>query len=493
MMLENAMAPTTDVVSQAIVGVTIVSLFVLLTREAAHRVLIVLGAVALLWLFTYLTPYHIIPFEAARHHVDLNVLLLLGGMMALVGVLRDTGAFAWAVARLMHATGGRPYVILGLMIWFTAILSSMLDNVTTVIFVTPMALSMARQIKVPSAAFLMPVVMASNVGGTATLIGDPPNIIIASGANIPFVAFLVNIAAPVFTMVFLLEWFSARYYRDSLNTAGATVTLPAIPKIDNPTLLRWTYVVLAAVFVGFFTQTLTGMPPAIPAVIGAAAAMGIQDYLYLRDHKPTAHERRHGILRVFEADIEWPTLAFFAFLFIVVGGAVETGLIKSVATGLSKVIHGGSGALGLGDQGTLLFAAILICWVSGVLSAFIDNIPYVAVSIPIVHQLTGELHGDTMVLWWALSMGACLGGNGTAVGASANVTVTGMAEKAGEPISFRQFAAFGAPLATMTVMVSSVYLAVFVLAGARPAFWSFTALLAVLGAAKLLRRPKVVA
>ncbi len=301
--------------------------------------------------------------------------------------------------------------------------------------------------------------------------------------------FVLNVTAPVLVMVFLLDWFSARYYADSLGATHAEPTVLAeVPAIDNPKLLRWAVVIMAGVFAGFFTQTLTGMPPAVPAVMGAAAVMAVQDFLYLRTHKPTAHERRHGILRIFEHDIEWPTLAFFAFLFIVVGAAVETGLIANIARGLSSVIHAGSATFGLGDAGTLLFAAILICWVSGILSAFIDNIPYVAVSIPIVHQLAGELHGDTMVLWWALSLGACLGGNGTVVGASANVTVTGMAEKAGQPISFRTFAKFGAPFAALTVLISSVYLAVFVFAGARPAYWSFLALVVVLGAVKVLRR-----
>jgi Na+/H+ antiporter NhaD/arsenite permease-like protein len=479
--------PTTDAVSQALVGVTIIALFLLLTREAAHRVLVAIGATAILWGLTYLTPYHLIPFDLAFHHIDLNVLLLLAAMMALVGVLKDTGVFGWGVARLIHLTRGRPFVVQALLIWLTAVLSAGLDNVTTVIFVTPMAIAMARQMQVPAAAFLLPVVMASNVGGTATLIGDPPNIIIASSAQIPFVAFLVNIAAPVLVMVFLTEWVSARYYRSVLAAPRGAFVPPDIPKIDNPRLLRWASVVMVGVFVGFLTQRMTGMPPAVPAVMGAAAAMAIQDYLYLRTHKPSAHERRHGILRVFEFDIEWPTLAFFAFLFIVVGAAVETGLIGRVATSLSNGIHAGSATLGLGEKGTLLFAAVLICWVSGVLSAFIDNIPFVAVSIPIVHQLGGELKGDPMTLWWALALGACLGGNGTAVGASANVTVTGMAEKAGEPIAFNAFARFGAPFAALTVLVSSLYLSVFVFGGARIAYTVFLLIAGALGAVRLLR------
>ncbi|MGQ0539834.1 MAG: SLC13 family permease [Gemmatimonadaceae bacterium] len=462
---------TTDAVSQGIVAAVILGLFVLLTLESAHRVLIAAAAVAVLWFVTYLTPFRLMPFERTWEAVDLNVLILLSAMMALVAVLKTTGIFAWGVARLMRLTGGQPFLVLLILVWFTALLSALMDNVTTVIFVTPMALAMARQLGVRPAAFLLPVVMASNVGGTATLIGDPPNIMIGSGANIPFVAFLVNVAGPVLFMVVLLEWVSARTYSGELRAAhdGAR-TLPEVPTISEPVLLRWSLAITALVFVGFFTQRLTGMPPSIPAAIGATAVLVLQDVLYLRRHRPTDAERRHGILEIFEREIEWPTIAFFVFLFVVVGAAVATGLIGRVADALTDGIRVGSAALGLDDAGTLLFAALLICWAAGVLSAFIDNIPFVAVAIPIVAKLAGDLPGDTTVLWWALSLGACLGGNATPVGASANVTVLGLAERAGAHISFGQFARFGVPLAFLTLVVSSMYLALFVYAGARAAF-----------------------
>jgi Na+/H+ antiporter NhaD/arsenite permease-like protein len=483
----SALAPTTDAVSQSIVGVTIVLIFALLTIEAAHRVLVVIVAAGALWLVTYLTPYHVLPFDAAWRAIDVNVLLLLAGMMSLVGVIKDTGVFAWGVARLMHLTGGRPYVVLTLLIWLTAVLSAAVDNVTTVIFVTPMAIAIARQSGTPTAAFLLPVVMASNVGGTATLIGDPPNIMIASGAGIHFVAFLLSVAAPVLAMVFIVDLISRRYFRSGYAASGADPhALPTVPPITNPTLLRWVIVIAAAVFAGFATQQWTGMPPAVAAVVGAGAAMAIQDILYLRTRRPTVHERRHGILRIFENDIEWPTLAFFAFLFIVIGAAVETGLIARVASGLAAAIHTGRETFGLGDPGTLLLAAVVICWASATFSAFVDNIPFVAVSIPIVNQLTGELTGDTMVLWWALSLGACLGGNATIVGASANVTVTGLAEREGEGITFRQFARFGVPLTVVTLVVSTVYLATFVFAGARPAYWTMLGLAGGLGVVRVV-------
>lgn len=172
------------------------------------------------------------------------------------------------------------------------------------------------------------------------------------------------------------------------------------------------------------------------------------------------------MLEVIEKEIEWPTLSFFAFLFIAVGAAVQTGLIDTIAGWLSLGIQRGGALMGLAPAGMLLFAALLICWTGGVLSAFIDNIPFVAVAIPIVARLSGELSGDTTVLWWALSLGACLGGNATVVGASANVTVTGLAERSGYRVSFREFSRFGAPVAVMTLVIASAWLALHVFVGA---------------------------
>jgi len=459
-------------------------LFAVLAREAAHRVLIVLAAAAWLFAITYLTPLHLIPFEQAWHHIDLNVLLLLAAMMAYVGVLKDTGVFEWAAARLTRATGGRARAAVTIFVWVTALVSAILDNVTTVIFVAPIAITVARALRMPVAALLLPVVMASNVGGAATLIGDPPNIIIGSGAGIPFAAFLTNVAAPIVVMIFVVDALAGRFYRAALAPPAGTFTAPPVPPISNIQLLRWTAAIGVLVFVGFLTQQLTGMPAAVPAMIGAAAAMAIQDYLHVRNNAPTAEERTHGILVVFERDIEWPTLAFFTFLFIVVGAAVETGLIGRVAALLSQGIHAASTTFSLGDRGTLLFAAIVICWASGLLSALVDNIPFVAVAMPVVQSLAGELHGDTMALWWALSLGACLGGNGSAVGASANVTVTGFAEREREPISFAEFMRFGVPVTAATLLAASAYLTIYVLLGARVAFWSSLALAVVAFAAQ---------
>ncbi len=379
------MSSTTDPISQSLVAAVLILLFVLLAREAAHRVLIVFGATALLWLVTYLTPFHLVSFERGWAAVDINVLLLLGSMMAVVGVLKSTGFFEWAVATIMNGSRGQPRRVQTLVGWFTAGTSALLDNVTTVIFVTPMAIGMAARLGLAPAAVLLPMVIASNVGGTATLIGDPPNIMIGSGAGLSFVDFLEALTAPVLVMLVAVQAYSARYYRAELRAASraAAVFVPETP--PQPTdklLLRWMAVICAFILVGFLTHAATGMPAAVPAVIGAATALIVQDVLYIRSVRPTAEERAHGILEVIEREVEWPVLTFFFFLFIIVGAATETGLIATIAKGIEWTIDSATRQFSLGDQGKLLFAALLICWASAVLSAFIDNIPYVAVAIP---------------------------------------------------------------------------------------------------------------
>ena len=481
---------TTDPVSQAIVGVIIVSVFALLALEKVHRVLVVIGAVTLLWTITYLTPYRLISFEGAQQALDFNVLFLLASMMALVGVLKTTGVFEWAVARMMKRADGDARAVLVTVTWFTAILSAFCDNVTTVIFVAPMALQMARALRLRPVALLLPVVMASNIGGTATLIGDPPNIMIGSGAALTFLDFLANVTMPVIVMMFVLPWFSYRFFHEDFEAVrnGGPAELMPIPAVADPLLLRWALWISGLVFVGFFTHGWTGMPTSVPATIGAGALLIVQDVLYLRTHKPTHEERQHGLLAIIEKEIEWATLSFFGFLFVAVGAAVQTGLIDTLARGLTELIQGGSAWFGLSGLGTLLFAALLIAWVSGALSSIIDNIPFVAVMIPIVHRLAGSFVGDPTVLWWALSLGACLGGNGTAVGASANVTVVGVAERAGIRITFREFARFGSVVAAITLAISSVYLATHVYFGARGSLLAWTGLVALVLVGEGIRR-----
>jgi len=485
---------TTGPVSQGIVAIVIVALFVLLAREAAHRVLIAMVCAAILWLVTYLTPWHLISFDSAVRALDMNVIMLLAGMMAVVGVLRSTGAFEWAVARLLVRARGRPRLAARLITWFTGITSAFLDNVTTVIFVTPMAVGLSRKMRLAPVALLLPMVVASNIGGTATLIGDPPNVMIGSGAHLSFLDFIVNLTAPVLVMMVVMQAYISWYYKDEYAEAAASVPDEPVEEVPlaDPALFRWMVAICAGILVGFLTHSLTETPVAVPAMIGAACALLVQDRMYVRTHHPTAHERAHGVLEVIEKDIEWPTLSFFVFLFIIVGAAVETGLIHSVARGMAWSISAVHTGLGLTDEGTLVFAAIFICVLSAILSAFIDNIPYVAVSIPIIHQLIPTLSGETSVLWWALALGACLGGNATVVGASANVTTVGLAEKDGVRIGFREYSRFAAPIATLTILISSAYLAAVVYLGddrAQAITWVLALVLIGLELALGWRRP----
>jgi Na+/H+ antiporter NhaD/arsenite permease-like protein len=383
-----------------------------------------------------------------------------------------------------------------LIIWFTGVLSAILDNVTTVIFTYPMASEMARRLRINGSAFFLPMVMAANIGGTATLIGDPPNVLIGADprTGLTFMDFIYHLAVPCTFMMFVLVWYCRRYWPGDIGHAADTdheaAARPTGAMLQNVPLLRVTCWVTALIFLGFMTHSFTHMPVAVPAVIGVAAILLAEDYYYLKEHKPTDEERRHGVLDILEKDIEWPTLAFFIFLFILVGAAVATGLIESLAQALAWIIGGVSRTLALSPRATLLVAALLILWVSGFLSAVIDNIPYTAVTIPLVASLLGRLNAgsDGQILWWALALGACLGGNGTLIGASANVTVTGLAEKDGKRIPFNEFTAFGSRVAGLTLLMSSVYLAMWLYIGSTIVNVAGAVVLAGLFAAQL-RRP----
>lgn len=470
----HALAATTDSVSRGIVAAVLVAVFALLTLEKVHRVLIVLGAVAVLWLITYLTPYHLVTFESAVHHVDMNVLLLLAGMMALVGVFKATGAFEWMVTRLLLVAGPRPRLLLTLILWATGMASALVDNVTTVIFMTPLALGAARRMAIDPRVLLLPMIMAANIGGTGTLVGDPPNIMIGSGANLSFTDFLWHLTAPALLLLVILEiWMRRRHAAElvpgiPLGATGVTDEQSTIT-IADPPLLRGLLIISAFVLVGFLTHGITGMPAAVPAIVGAGAALILQDIRYLRQHRPSEAERAHGILEILEREIEWPTLAFFTFLFIIVGAAVDTGLVGAIAKGLQGGIAAIQSGFGLSPEGTVLAASVLVLVAAGVLSGLIDNIPFVAVSIPIMHEVIPALPADGQAIWWALALGACLGGNATPVGASANVTVLGIAERGGVHLTFREFMALGVPVTAVSLVVSAIWLALYVLLGMVPA------------------------
>lgn len=494
-------ASTHDAISQALVAVILVAVFAGLAADRVHRVMVPIGAVALVWTISYFTPFRLISFETSTRAVDLNVILLLASMMALVGVLKTTNVFPWAVDRLLERSRGNPSRAAALIVWFTGVLSALLDNVTTVIFTYPMASEMARRLKINGSAFFLPMVMAANIGGTATLIGDPPNVLIGADprSGLAFIDFIYNLTVPCIFMMMALLWYARRYYEHDIGRGAdrdhEAAAAPAGARLVNVPLLRATCWITVGIFAGFMTHTITGMPLSVPAVIGIALILFAQDHYYLREHRPTPDERQHGVLAILERDIEWPTLAFFLFLFVLVGAAVATGLIDSLAHGLGWIIDSLASGLGLSTRATLLVAALIVLWVSGILSALIDNIPYTAVTIPLVASLLRSLEpgADGQILWWALALGACLGGNGTLIGASANVTVTGLAEKDGKRIPFNEFTAFGARVTAITLVISSAYLALWLYVGSVAVNVGGATILAAIALAALFRRKSAAA
>ena len=264
-------------------------------------------------------------------------------------------------------------------------------------------------------------------------------------------------------MVTALQLVSARWFRNQLTQAAdwdknLSTGSDSPVGITDPALLRAMIWIGTLVLIGFLTHGMTGMPAAVPATMGAAAALVVQDLLFLKEHRTSAEERTHGILKIIEHEIEWPTLVFFALLFVLVGAAVETGLITSVARSLGDAVEFGRREFGLSDRATILAAALLVLWTSGIFSGLIDNIPFVAVSIPVLQSLIPTLPAGGTVLWWALSLGACLGGNGTPIGASANVTTLDLAVRRGAKTSFVEFVHFGGPVTVLTLVIASLWL-----------------------------------
>ncbi len=376
----------------------------------------------------------IVPQDEAFEAIDLNVIFLLVGMMALAHVLGRTGFFALVGIRTAKLAGGRPYVLMVLLATITAVLSAFLDNVTTVVLLAPVTLYVASVLRVSPVPFLITLIFASNVGGMATLIGDPPNILIGSASGLDFGAFLTNLG-PLAVIVFglLLVMLRVMFHGDlAVNEAvrEAVTELDEREVINDPRTMRLALVVIGGTVVGFLFHRALGLEPATIALLGATVLLLV------------GRIEVGPVLR----EIEWPTLFFFIGLFLLVEGVVRVGIIGGVADALVKAT-GGSPSVTI----------ISLLWLSGIASAIVDNIPYTATMIPLVRDLGAE--GIPLVpAWWALAIGADLGGNATIVGASANVIVVSLAARAGHPISFRGFLRFGVPVTLMSLLVATVYL-----------------------------------
>jgi len=366
--------------------------------------------------------------------IDFNVIFLLAGMMVLAGGLRQTGFFEYLAGHAIHLSRGEPFRLLILLSILTALLAAVLDNVTTVVLLTPVTLSIARTLKVNPFPYLISQIFASNIGGTATLIGDPPNILIGSAAGLDFGAFLLNLA-PVVVLIMVafvgIMWLAfGRNMEDDANRLDILATVdPGAAIKDRPLMMR-ALVVLVVTLIGFLFNSVLGLEAATIALLGATVLM------FVGPLDP------HEALR----DIEWHTLFFFVGLFMLIEAIIRVGIVSGVADALAEAAGG-----------NLTVATMGILWFSALASAIIDNIPYTATAIPVVQQLADTgLKAEPM--WWALALGACLGGNLTVVGASANIVVANLAARDGHPITFMRFFRYGLGVVAASLAISTVYL-----------------------------------
>jgi Na+/H+ antiporter NhaD/arsenite permease-like protein len=421
-----------------------IAVYVLIAFEILHRTLAAfLGATAILFIthtFGHFDDaYNLLTYEQALHAVDWNVIFLLMGMMIIVGVLKVSGVFQWLAYKSFQVAKGNIFLLASALCVVTAFTSAFLDNVTTMLLLTPVTMEIALVLGVSPFVFLVPEILASNFGGTATLIGDPPNIMIGSFAGITFNQFVIHltpvvIAVMVAQIVYNKFLYGADYHKAKVEDVPKMMAfLKEKYKITDAKVLTLGGIVLLAVIAMFVLHGFFHMEVSVAALFGAALIVLLT---------------KADIVEMLEKEIEWPSLVFFIMLFIVVGAAEHTGILQVIGDWILQVC-----------QGKLWVAVLIILWVSGITSAIVDNIPYTATMLPITLFLTKTMPGaESGVLWWALSLGACFGGNGTIIGASANVVTTGIAEKAGHKITFYDFMKQAAPITIISLIISSVFL-----------------------------------
>ncbi len=408
--------------------------YLLIATERIHRVAAALGGAGVM-LALGLTNGET-AFFSSNAGIDWNVIFLLLGMMVIVGIIKQTGVFEYLAIIAVKRSRGRPFVLMAALVILTAVASAGLDNVTAVLLIAPVTFSVCERLGLPVAPYLIAEVMASNIGGTATLIGDPPNIIIGSRAGLSFNDFLVHLAP--FVVILLVVFvgltrvmFKRAFVGDPDRLADA-MRMSERGALRDPRLLVKCLVVLALVLIGFVLHPLLGFLPSVVALLGAGLLLAIS--------RVSAHQAA--------AEVEWETLVFFMGLFVMVGALIESGAIGEFADFLAEA-----------TGGHLWPATVILLLVSMLLSGIIDNIPYVATMAPVVGQLVQqEPSGHAQVLWWALALGADLGGNLTAVGASANVVVLGLSQREGQPITFWQFTRYGIVVTVVSAALAVPYL-----------------------------------
>lgn len=396
--------------------------------EKVHRTVAAVTGAILLILCGILT------VETSISYVDVNTLGVLIGMMLFVTIVKNSGIFEYIAIKAAKTVKGRPWALMAMFMLITAVLSAFLDNVTTVLLIGPMTLAITNMLELNPIPFFMTQIMASNIGGTATLIGDPPNIMIGSAAGLSFTDFVANTGVAVlFVMLATVLCFYFIYGRKlhvTQNAMHIVMQLDENKAIKDKPLLMKSVVMILLVVLGFIFHAQLHLESSAIALTAAAVMLLIGR----QDVEETI------------AGVEWTTIIFFTGLFIVVGGLQETGIIAILANKLMEATNG-----------HMILTIIIILWVSAIISSFLDNIPFVATLIPLI--LTMQSSGvDVEPLWWAVSLGACLGGNGTLIGASANVVLSGISTRHGHPITFASYFKVGFPLMLVSVAISTVFL-----------------------------------
>ncbi|MDK2804289.1 MAG: hypothetical protein PWR23_1293 [Peptostreptococcaceae bacterium] len=376
--------------------------------------------------------------EQAIEHIDFNTIGLLVGMMIIVNILKRTGVFEYLAIRAAKKAKGDPWKILVLFAIITALSSAFLDNVTTILLIVPVTLVITDTLETNPIPFMFTEILIANIGGTATLIGDPPNIMIGSATGLGFVDFLVNLTPVVIVISFVVLFLLKLIYKDFLKAKDENkqkiMKMDETITIKDTLLLKKSLIVLFITILGFMVHAQFHLESATVALGGAALLLVISKI----DPEEILFE------------VEWTTIFFFMGLFILVGSLVEVGVIDNLAKKMLEL-----------TKGNLFVTTLTILWVSAIASAFLDNIPFVATMIPLIKAMTASGQLDANPLWWALALGACLGGNGTIIGASANVIVTGIMAKEGRPVSFMSFMRIGFPMMIVSIIISTIYLILF--------------------------------
>ena len=420
--------------TSTIVAIVIfVAAYALIISEKIHRTIIgICGAMLMILL-------GIINQETAIHHIDFNTLGLLMGMMVIVNITSETGLFNYLAIWAAKKVEAKPISLLVALSLLTAVCSALLDNVTTVLLTVPITFSITKQLNVDVKPFLIAQILSSNIGGTATLIGDPPNIMIGSAVGLQFMDFITNLSAICILIFIVTIALLILIYGNKLHTTDElrekVMQLDEKSQIVEPRLLKKCLFALAVTISLFVLHGQLHLDTATAAMTGAGLLLLI------------SFPQKEAMIAKVLSKVEWLAIFFFAGLFILVGALVETGVIKMLAEEAIKITNG-----------DLTATSMLILWMSAYASAFIDNIPFVATLIPLIQDMGQMGMTNLDPVWWSLALGACLGGNGTLIGASANVVVASMAAQRGKPISFISFMKIALPMMTLSIAISSVYI-----------------------------------